>query len=108
MATAMDSVAGLKRLLEPRQLQHRVLEELDFLRAVEEHGNALHDVDLVRLAVARYEYLWLPLCKQAPTDSPLDAPLDIAFMQHCHLLSPTKCVFRSFRNWNPRRSRKHG
>ena len=101
MSTALDSVADVKRLLEPRRLHERVIQELDFLRAVEEHGNALHDVDVVRLAVARYEHLWLPLCRQAPDES-LDAPLDIAFMQHCHLLSPTKYVAFPFRNRNPR------
>lgn len=92
MSSALDTVADIRRLLEPRKLQQRILEELEFLRAVEQHGNALHDEDVVRLAVARYEHLWLPLCRRAPLGTALDAPLDIAFMQHCHLLSPTKCV----------------
>jgi hypothetical protein len=90
--TKAVTLSDLQRLLEPRRLPERVIEELDFLRAVEECGDALYDAEVVRLAVARYEHLWLPLCKHAPIGTALDAPLDIACMQHCHLLSPTTCA----------------
>lgn len=68
-----------------------------FLRVVDAHADVLYDADVLRLAVARYTLLWLPLCAQAAeraSGTYLRPPLDIAFVWHCHVLNPTRCVAR--------------
>ena len=75
-------------------LRKNILGELAFLRVVDAHADVLYDADVLRLAVARYTLLWLPLCT-APLRLPgnyLRPPLDIAFVWHCHVLNPTRCA----------------
>jgi hypothetical protein len=63
---------------------------LQFLNQVDAYGEVLYNPEVLKLAVARYEHLWLPLAAQSETA--LVAPLDIAFVWHCHMLSPLRCA----------------
>ena len=70
-------------------LRDAVQRELTFLRQVHSHADVLYDFEIIKLACCRYEYIWLPLLRSG---SPCDPPLDIAFVWHCHILSPARCV----------------
>ncbi len=51
---------------------------------------SLQDPKVLRNAVRRYETFWLPLVAEygIQNDFQLAPPLDIAWIWHCHLLSP--------------------
>jgi hypothetical protein len=80
-------------MLRKRNLASRVLKELDFLSEVDELGDTLYHPTVIRLALARYELLWLPLLKQSTSHDhhQLNPPLDIAFVWHTHCLCPVRC-----------------
>eukprot|EP00892_Ulva_mutabilis_P001218 jgi/Ulvmu1/11097/UM070_0012.1 len=64
--------------------------ELAFIRQVQTHSDVLFDADVLKLAAARYEWLWLPFTARATGPlalEHLDAPLDIAFVWHSHVLA---------------------
>lgn len=84
------STEGTRRLLRACNLGDRIVKELDFLTCVDRLGDVLYAPEVVKLSILRYEHLWLPVCQNAL--EALNPPLDIAFIQHCHLLSPTRCV----------------
>lgn len=84
------STDGTRRLLRASNFGDRVIKELDFLACVDSVGDLLYSPVLVRLSILRYEHLWLPVCQNAL--EALNPPLDIAFIQHCHLLSPSRYV----------------
>ncbi|XP_023932117.1 uncharacterized protein LOC106156973 [Lingula anatina] len=62
--------------------------ELDFLARVNQFPN-LYGGPVVRRAIQRYEELWLPLAARLKGQK-IAAPLDIAWVWHCHMLSPLK------------------
>lgn len=70
-------------------LREAVKTELAFLRHVHSHADILYDSEVIKLACTRYEYLWLPLLKANTSAVPA---VDIAFVWHCHALSPARCV----------------
>jgi hypothetical protein len=78
-----------------RTLPSAVTQQLAFLDKVNTIANLLSDPLVLRLAVARYKYLWLPLCTKHRSHPdalpPLNPALDIAFIYHCHLLRPIRC-----------------
>lgn len=84
---------ALDRTLEAT-LADRLAEDIPklvgFLQQVDAQADVLYNPEVLTLAVARYELLWLPLADQ--WRSALVAPLDIAFIWHCHLLSPLRSV----------------
>jgi hypothetical protein len=77
--------------LRERNLAARVLKELDFLSEVDALGDTLYHPTVIRLAVARYELLWLPLLKDTTSNDQLNPPLDVAFAWHTHCLCPVRC-----------------
>ena len=82
-AASIQALAGI--------LTDGVPAELAFLRVVDAHADVLYYEDVLKLAVARYALLWLPLCTKAPGRY-LRPPIDIAFVWHCHVLNPTRCA----------------
>jgi hypothetical protein len=94
--TSSDPVERLKRELRAA-LPTWAREHLFFTRLVDAHAHVLYAPEVLKLAVARYQILWLPLCRfhlEGPTaGEPLtDPPLDIAFVWHCHVLCPLQCA----------------
>jgi hypothetical protein len=85
---SQSDVAGM---LRERNLAARVLKELDFLSEVDALGDTLYHPTVIRLAVARYELLWLPLFKDTTSNGHLNPPVDIAFAWHAHCLCPVRC-----------------
>jgi hypothetical protein len=88
---ANKSQSDVEGMLHERNLDARVLKELDFLSEVDALGDTLYHPTVIRLAVARYELLWLPLFKQTASNDQLSPPLDIAFAWHTHCLCPVRC-----------------
>ena len=84
------STEGTRRLLRACNLGDRAVKELDFLARVDSVGDVLYAPAVVKLSILRYQHLWLPVCQNAL--EALNPPLDIAFIQHCHLLAPSRCV----------------
>jgi hypothetical protein len=82
IASAIRVLTRAQRILKSRGLAQRVVLELNFLREVERYGDIWYNPLVINLAVARYEHLWLPLCKSR---EPLDPPLDITFIWHSHV-----------------------
>lgn len=71
------------------RLQGATARELAFIRQVQKHSDVLLDNDVLKLAAARYEWLWLPFTTRATGPlalEHLDVPLDIAFIWHYHVL----------------------
>jgi hypothetical protein len=97
---ANKSQSDVARMLDERNLAARVFEELIFLGEVDALGDILYHPSVIRLAVARYELLWLPLFKDAKSDDQLLPPVDIAFAWHTHCLSPVRCGARVLPNAN--------
>eukprot|EP00892_Ulva_mutabilis_P001219 jgi/Ulvmu1/11098/UM070_0013.1 len=77
------------------QLLDAAREEVDFLRAVNDHADVMYDSELIRLSVCRYERLWMPLVRGNNGSDVPKPPLDIAFIWHCHAL----CPLRYFADW---------
>jgi hypothetical protein len=88
---ANKSQSDVEVMLCERDLAARVLKELDFLSEVDALGDTLYHPTVIRLAVARYELLWLPLFKDTTYNDYLNPPIDIAFAWHTHCLSPVRC-----------------
>jgi hypothetical protein len=90
---ANKSQSDVKVMLRERNLAARVRKELDFLSEVDELGDTLYHPTIIRLAVARYELLWLPLWNHTTSHAlhQLNPPLDIAFVWHTHCLCPVRC-----------------
>ena len=62
--------------------------ELDFLALVDDYPS-LYAGPVLKNAIRRYEFFWLPLAARQGMDSRLlAAPLDIAWVWHLHMLSP--------------------
>ncbi|KAI8763943.1 glycine-rich domain-containing protein 2 [Biomphalaria glabrata] len=69
--------------------------KVDLIASVPSHLNfleecnipALRNEAILRQAVYRYEHFWLPLAAKYHPKI-LEAPLDIAWVWHCHMLSP--------------------
>lgn len=70
------------------RLLHDVPRMLAFLQQVDAHAEVLYNPHVLKLAVARYELMWLPMASQQ--EAVLVAPIDIAFIWHCHLLAPLR------------------
>ena len=88
-----DEVADRLRegLLQATLRHHR------FLAVVDALGDVVYSEAFLKLAVRRYELLWLPLCAQHPELLEPDAihgcpPLDVAWAMHCHMLNPKMCA----------------
>ncbi|XP_059140779.1 uncharacterized protein LOC131928710 [Physella acuta] len=62
------------------------LNHLQFLEECDKH-TVLRDERFLRQALYRYQYFWLPLAAKHKKKV-LEAPLDIAWVWHCHMLSP--------------------
>ncbi|XP_021364675.1 uncharacterized protein LOC110457648 [Mizuhopecten yessoensis] len=60
--------------------------EVKFLEKVDQQPS-LYNGPIVRRAIYRYECLWLPLAAKH-NNRTLVAPLDIAWVWHCHMLAP--------------------
>lgn len=72
------------------RLQSACARELAFIQQIHRHSDVLLDVDVLKLATARYEWLWLPFAARSAgvlAVGSLDVPLDIAFVWHCHVLT---------------------
>ena len=67
--------------------------QLDFLKDVDTEG-ILYSDEILKNAIYRYEKHWLPLCANMDTIGEqaenLYPPLDVAWVWHCHMLSPTE------------------
>lgn len=70
--------------------QTAVASELSFLQEVDQYPS-LYAGPILKYAIFRYETLWLPLAAEH-RGLTLTAPLDIAWVWHCHLLSPVSYV----------------
>ncbi len=72
-------------------LLEKAREELAFLRAVDAKGH-FYEQDVIECAIYRYERLWLPLLNATPEAAAagLRPPLDVHWVWHVHMLSPTK------------------
>lgn len=64
----------------------KAVNQLVFLKQVSNQPS-LQQPHVLKLALYRYEKLWLPLASKWQGES-LAAPLDIEWIWHCHLLSP--------------------
>ncbi|XP_033752024.1 uncharacterized protein LOC117335877 [Pecten maximus] len=62
------------------------IREVKFLEKVDQQPS-LYSGPIVRRAIYRYESLWLPLAAKHNKNT-LVAPLDIAWVWHCHMLAP--------------------
>ena len=71
------------------------LSQLSFLREVDVEG-VLYGGELLKKALYRYERYWLPFCidleSKGKNHTDYYPPLDVAWVWHCHLLSPTEYV----------------
>jgi hypothetical protein len=76
--------------------------EANFLRMIDRKAPILYEEDIVRNAIRRYETCWLPLQvrawvhqlviifgQAARRDPNIIPPLDVHWVWHCHMLSPT-------------------
>ena len=78
--------------------------EANFLRMIDRKAPILYEEDVIRNAIRRYESCWLPLqvcmCNTGVTlhlfllqathrDTNIIPPLDVHWIWHCHMLSPT-------------------
>lgn len=71
------------------------LNQIDFLQDVDSL-KILYSGDLLHRAIYRYETYWLPLCAKIKANGDnyrnFYPPLDVAWVWHCHLLSPTDYI----------------
>jgi len=77
-----------KKLHLSIDLVEAALEHRQFLQLVDAYPS-LYAGPHVQNAVRRYELLWLPLLAQSSVTEDIAAPLDIAWVWHVHMLSPT-------------------
>ena len=69
---------------------------LDLIESAINHLDFLQEIDslnlnnyLIQKAVYRYETYWLPFYLKHSLSTDLYPPIDVAFIWHCHMLSPT-------------------
>jgi Glycine-rich domain-containing protein-like len=85
------STVSVTDVLRERDLSERAARALEFLRVVDQIGDILYHPDVVKLAVARYEHLWLPLCKSLGAGAlPRHVPIDVALVWHTHVVCPQR------------------
>jgi len=69
------------------------ISQIDFLKDVDLEG-ILYAGDILEQALYRYERFWLPLCADLTLKGKryedFYPPLDVAWVWHCHMLSPTE------------------
>lgn len=95
-AAAMKDAARAdsERLKLSPLLSVTVTKELELLRQVDDLADILYDEDVVRVSALRYERLWV-LAVEASSRQGTSVPaptIDIAFIWHCHVLCPTRCI----------------
>ncbi|XP_062595777.1 uncharacterized protein LOC134257152 [Saccostrea cucullata] len=78
--------------------QTAATKELGFLKTIDEYPS-LYGGPVLKYAIFRYETLWLPFAAEHK-DLTLTAPLDIAWVWHCHLLAPVMYVSDCLRTCN--------
>ena len=71
------------------------LNQLEFLKDISTKSSKLHSTEIINRAVYRYERYWLPLCLKNKYEDQeklfkLYPPMDVAWLWHCHMLSPTE------------------
>ena len=70
--------------------------ELDFLSFIDQNRHLHYNGDFVSYSIQRYEKYWLPLLAQVSTkpedDLKFAPPMDIYWVWHVHMLSPTKYI----------------
>ncbi|KAI6178251.1 hypothetical protein M3Y98_00480500 [Aphelenchoides besseyi] len=64
--------------------------EVNFLRMIDRKAPVLYEASVVHNAIRRYERFWLPMqkAKSGGMDTVIP-PLDVHWVWHCHMLSPT-------------------
>lgn len=60
---------------------------VEFIKAVN-NNKELDKPEVLKRAIYRYEKFWLPLVAEHPKEC-LSAPMDIEWVWHCHMLSPS-------------------
>ena len=69
------------------------ISQIDFLKDVDLEG-ILYAGNILEKALYRYERFWLPLCVDLTLNGKryedFYPPLDVAWVWHCHMLSPTE------------------
>ena len=77
-------------------LKEAALLELDFLSYIDQNRHLHYNGEFVSYSIQRYEKYWLPLVAQVSTtpedDLKLAPPMDIYWVWHVHMLSPTKYI----------------
>ena len=70
--------------------------ELDFLSFIDQNRHLHYNGDFVSYSIQRYEKYWLPFLAQVSTkpedDLKFAPPMDIYWVWHVHMLSPTKYI----------------
>lgn len=62
--------------------------EINFLRMIDRKAPLLYEKKIVENAIRRYETYWLPMQAAKPDVNNIP-PLDVHWIWHCHMLSPT-------------------
>ena len=77
-------------------LTRNALLELNFLKYIDQNRQLYYNEDFVAYSIQRYEKYWLPLVAQVSAnpedDLNLAPPMDIYWVWHVHMLSPTKYI----------------
>ncbi len=73
-------------------LDDQVRAHLAFLRDIDEKSDLLHQREVVKNAIRRYEKFWLPLVSSCDRPEKLQPPDDIHWVWHVHMLCPRKYV----------------
>ena len=90
-------IANILKTLPPLvKLKKDAIFELDFLSHIDKNRHLYYNEDFVAYSIQRYEKYWLPLVAQvskSPEDDlKLAPPMDIYWVWHVHMLSPTKYI----------------
>jgi hypothetical protein len=62
--------------------------QLNFLKRVDQLGN-LYEGYYFERALYRYEFIWIPMVMHFENDSKIIPPIDVEWVKHVHMLSPT-------------------
>ncbi|XP_052736768.1 glycine-rich domain-containing protein 1 isoform X2 [Vigna angularis] len=86
--------AEAQKIVLSENLVATAKQQLLFLAEVDRNRDLYDDGPLLRIAVYRYKYCWLPLLAkhtESPvTEIPLVVPLDCEWIWHCHRLNPVR------------------
>ena len=82
----MSNLENSMRIKVSEDLAKTAVYHLDFLADV---NSAKFSQEIIAKAVYRYEALWLPFYLKKNSNK-MYPPLDVAFIWHCHMLSPTQ------------------